>query len=260
VTKAVFRKISFPRPKSHKGQNGIVLVVAGSSQYHGSLVFSAVTASRIADLVFVCTSKENFSVVKKYSPAFIVRSFSEAKKLAKKADSILLGPGIPETKAMKNLVSAIVSENKGKGIVLDATALRLIPAKRLHTSCVVTPHSNEFKALFKMTALRESVYSAAKKFGCIVCLKGQTDFISDGKTLFYNSTGNAGMTKGGTGDVLAGLIAGFASQSPLLESALAAFYLNGFAADMLKKQNSTMFNAVDLMESLPNVLKTLAKH
>ena len=67
------------------------------------------------------------------------------------------------------------------------------------------------------------------------------------------------MTKGGTGDTLAGLAAGFASTSPLLESTLAACYLNGFAGDLLKKERGSMFSAEDLMEKLPEAFKKLSK-
>ncbi|MAG22154.1 MAG: NAD(P)H-hydrate dehydratase [Candidatus Diapherotrites archaeon] len=259
ITGSIFKKIQNLAKKSHKYENGVVLVVAGSSLYHGSLVFAAVTASRIADLIHVCTARENFSVIKKCSPALIVHSYGTARKLAEEVDSILIGPGIPETRAMKNLVTSLVSGNPDKKIILDATALHLIPASKLHSNCVVTPHAREFKALFDMPASKENVVKAAKKFGCIVTLKGQIDYISDGEKIYSNSTGNEGLTKGGTGDTLAGLIVGFASQNPLLESTLAAFYLNGFAGDRLKKKLGTMFNAKDLMAELPLAFKKIKK-
>ncbi len=259
VTKSIFKKIKKPAEGSHKYQNGLVLVVAGSKQYHGSLVFAAVTASRIADLIFICTARENFTIVKKYSPTFIVHPYSAAKKMAEMADSILLGPGIEKSKAMKKLVIELVAKNRSKKIVLDATALRLIPASKLHSNCVVTPHAKEFRTLFKMPPTKENVVKAAKRCGCIVALKGAVDYISDGKKLYCNYTGNEGMTKGGTGDTLAGLIAGFASQSPLFESTLAAHYLNGYAGDLLKEERGTMFSAEDLMEELPKAFKKLVK-
>ncbi len=259
ITKTIFNRISLPRANSHKYQNGLVLVVAGSAQYHGSLVFSAVTASRLADLVFICTARENFSIIKKYSPAFIVCPYHNAKKLAKQADSILIGPGIENNKTMKKLVNKLVSENKNKKIVLDATALRLIEAKTLHANCCVTPHAKEFSALFKMPATKQNVFKTARRFNCIVCLKGKADYISDGKQLYCNFTGNAGMTKGGTGDTLAGLIAGFAAKNALLLSAQAACYLNGFAGDLLKKERGFFYNASDLMEKIPFALKSLKK-
>ncbi|MDP6670918.1 MAG: NAD(P)H-hydrate dehydratase [archaeon] len=259
VTKSVFKKLRQPKPKSHKYQNGLTLVVAGSNQYHGSLVFSAVTASRLVDLLLICTSHSNFSIVKKYSPAFIVHPYGDALKLAKKADSILIGPGIDESQRMKKLVTRIVSKNSDKPTILDATALHLISPYKLHSNCIVTPHPKEFSAFFKIPPTQENVLKVSKWFDIIVCLTGKTDFISNGKKLYCNSTGNQSMTKGGTGDTLAGLIAGFAAKSPLLESTLAACYLNGFTGDQLKKKQGTMFNAEDLMNALPTAFKKLSK-
>lgn len=259
VTKSVFKKLHLPKPKSHKYQNGLTLMVAGSKQYHGSLVFSAVTASRLVDLLFICTSHSNFSIIKKYSPSFIVHPFADSLKLARKANSILIGPGIDESPRMKKLVASLLSQNHGKPTVLDATALRLILPHNLHSNCIVSPHPKEFSALFDLPPTKENVAKASRRFKCIVCLTGKIDFISDGKKLYCNSTGNEAMTKGGTGDTLAGLIAGFAAKSPLLESTLAACYLNGFAGDMLKKKCGTMFNAEDLMNALPVAFKKLCK-
>lgn len=259
VKRSIFKRLSFPKPKSHKYQNGLVLVIAGSRQYHGSLVFSAVTASRLADLVFICTAKENFPIVKKYSPSFIVHPYSDTGELIKRCDSVLIGPGMEQSRAMKRIASALVSKNKGKKFVLDATALRLLPAKKLHSNCVVTPHAKEFTALFGMKPAKENVLKMAKKFHCIVCLKGAVDYISDGKKLYCNYTGNEGMTKGGTGDTLAGLIAGFAAKSPLLESTLSACYLNGYAGDLLKREKGIMYNAQDLMETLPKAFRNCVK-
>ncbi len=259
ITKTIFNRISLPRANSHKYQNGLVLIIAGSAQYHGSMVFAAVTASRLVDLVFICTARENIPIIKKYSPTFIVHDYSEARKLAKQADAILIGPGIENNSAMKKLASEIVLQKKDKKIVLDATALRLIDARKLHANCCVTPHAKEFSALFKMPATKENVLKAAKKFGCVVVLKGKIDYISNGARLYCNFSGNAGMTKGGTGDTLAGLVAGFAAKSPLLESALAACYLNGFAGDLLQKERGFMYSAEDLMEKIPFALKSLKK-
>ncbi len=259
VTKSVFKKLSFPKPKSRKYQNGLVLVIAGGKQYHGSLVFAAKAAARIADLVFISTTKNNFQIVKKYSPTFIVHSLASVRKLARKADSILIGPGIEESRRMKKLVNEIVSSNKDKAIVIDATAIYLLNPGRLHSNCVVTPHAREFESLFGTPPTKENVVRAAREHNCIVCLKGAVDFISNGKKLYCNYTGNEGMTKGGTGDVLAGLLAAFAAKSPLLESALAAHYLNGFAGDLLKKERGLMFDAEDLMEKVPLALKNLGR-
>ncbi len=245
------KALSKPSKKSHKGQNGSLLLIAGSKSVHGAAVFAGITASRLVDLVFFATEKENKQIAKKASPEFIVGDFSKAEGFAKKADCILIGPGLEPNPKTRKLLKEFLHGFKEKKTVLDATALRLIQLDWLHKNCLVTPHKNEFKHLFKIPATKANALKAAKKYNCIVVLKGPNDYIADGKKVFENRTGNEGMTKGGTGDILAGLIAGFAATNSLLRSAKAACYLNGFAAEWLQKQKGRMWNASDLMDILP---------
>lgn len=255
VTKAIFKKLWKRPASSHKYQNGLVLIIAGSSQYHGSLVFSAITASRLVGLVFICTARKNFPIIKKISPEMIVHPMKDAMKLAEKSDSILIGPGLEKTKKNAKLIKKILHNFKEKKTILDATAFRLISPKDLHSNCCLTPHAKEFFALFGEKTSCKKVFETAKKYSCIVTMKSPVGCISDGKKVFCNCTGNAGMATGGTGDILAGLITGFAAKNPLLEATLAGFYLNGFAGDLLKKERGFMYNAEDLMNKLPIAFK-----
>jgi len=258
TSKSDVKKLAKREQKSHKGDNGKILIIAGSKTFHGAAIFAGITASRLVDLVFFATAEENLVIVKKASPAFIVLPFSHISVFLEKADTILIGPGLEKSNSMRNKIHSLLKLKKKK-FVLDATALRLISPKWLHANCVVTPHSSEFKTLFKMDSTKENVLKAAKKYNCIVVLKGKVDYISDGKQLIENHTGNSGMTAGGTGDILSGLIAGFAAKNPLLLSAKAACYLNGYAAKLLKKENGNMWNAKDLMGKLPEAKKRLEK-
>jgi len=247
-----------PAEKSHKGENGVVLLVAGSKKWHGASVFAGIAASRLCDLVLFATARENISVAKKASPEFVVFPLSEAKREMARADSVLIGPGLEPSVSNKKLVKRLLLD-KGKKFVLDATALRIANPNWLHKNCAVTPHHAEFKSLFGAEANERNVKAMAKKFKCIVLLKGPVDLISDGVSVYKNFAGNAGMTKGGTGDVLAGLIAGFAATNDLLLSCLAATFLNGFAGDLLKEERGFMFNAQDLMERIPLAKKALER-
>lgn len=238
------------KPDSHKGENGRTLVVAGSEKYHGAAFFSALAASKIVDLVYLATTKSNILIAKAYSPEFIVMSLEESLKQIKKVDSCIIGPGIEISKENKRIIEKLI-KNKSKKFVLDASALSIIKPTILHKNCCITPHSKEFKHLFGLEAKEENVKKVAKKFNCIVVLKGKVDLISNGKHVWKNFSGNAGMTTGGTGDVLAGLIGGFAAKNSLLESALAGTFLIGFAADMLEKIQGFMYNASDVLEVLP---------
>ncbi len=252
-------KLAKRKKKSHKGQNGLVLIVAGGKLYHGAAIFSGVTASKIVDLVYFATAERNIQTIKNASPEFIVFKFNHIKTVLPGIDSILIGPGLEQTQRMRDRLHNLIVKNRGKKIVVDATALRLIDPRWLHKNCVVTPHPDEFKQLFKMPANKLNALKAAKQFNCMVVLKGHIDYISDGEQVVENRTGNAGMTTGGTGDILAGLIVGFAARNPLFLSAKAACYLNGYAADLLQKEKGSMWNAQDLMNKLPEAKKKLEK-
>ncbi|MCD6247824.1 MAG: NAD(P)H-hydrate dehydratase [Candidatus Diapherotrites archaeon] len=243
-------------PESHKGENGVVLIVAGSNQYHGASIFAGKAASLFTDLIYFLTEKENIAYVKKASPEFIVSEISlkNFEKLAQKADSILIGPGLSISAKNKRILSYALKNFSEKKFVLDATALRLLNKKLLNKNCLLTPHANEFKALFPCDAKPENVLAMAKKHSCNILLKGSVDVISDGSALYYNFSGNALLTAGGTGDCLAGVAAAFSAKNSLLDSALAASFLVGFAADMLALKKSGL-NASTLIESLPEAKK-----
>lgn len=258
ITKSIFKKLKKRSAKSHKGDNGIVLIIAGSRLYHGAAIFAGVTASRLVDLVYFATAKENLQIIKKASPEFIVFEFGHIKTVLPEADSILIGPGLKKSPAMKNLVHHLLTKSKGKRFVLDATALRLINPKWLHCNCIVTPHANEFRHLFGKKPSAANTKAMAKKYNCIVVLKGAVDYISDGNKSFENKTGNAAMTAGGTGDVLAGLIVAFAAKNDLMLAAKAGCYLNGYTADLLLREKK-IYNAQDLMEKIPAAMLRL-KH
>jgi len=256
VTSAIVKSLAPRKPDSHKGENGSVLIIAGSKKYHGAEIFAARAASLFADLVFVMTERENIPFAKNATPLIIVSEFNKRNlnRLAERVDSILLGPGLSQTEKNRQLINYALKKFRGKKFVLDATALRLVEGKNLYKNCVVTPHSREFLALFGKKPSWKEVLAQAKKHGCIVLLKGPIDYISDGKKLYVNKTGNPLMTAGGTGDVLAGVIAAFASRNPLLESALAAAFLVGFAGDEIAKTKAAL-NAEMLIETLPETKK-----
>ena len=94
----------------------------------------------------------------------------------------------------------------------------------------------------------------AKYYQCVVALKGKYDYVSDGKELYENRTGNVGMTKGGTGDVLAGLVCGFAAKNDPLTSALAGIYLSGLTGDRLFEKFGTFYNAEDVVKELAGIV------
>jgi len=99
----------------------------------------------------------------------------------------------------------------------------------------------------------------AKKHNCIILKKSPVDIISDGKRVYKNKMHNQGMTKGGTGDTLAGFVSALFCKNPAFESAVAAAYINGCAGNMLKKKYGYNFCASDLAETLAEAYYKIKK-
>ncbi len=258
--KGVFKRIFIPRSQSHKGENGILTVIGGSERYHGAPLLAIKAASKIVDLVFFFSpAKLNYSVLSKLksqSDCFItLQNERELEKSIEKSDCILMGNGLELNAKNKALVNRLLKKFPFKKFVLDAGALRLVDKKLLGKNVLVTPHELEFKALFGAKASPEEAKRQAKKSGCVVLLKQRFCFITDGKEIVRNKNGNQGMTKGGTGDVLAGLGAALACKNRLFDAAEAAAFANGLAADLLVKEKGFYYDADDLAGAIPVALK-----
>jgi len=150
--------------------------------------------------------------------------------------------------------------------VVDADALSALSCstfEALAGKCelIVTPHAGEFTSLsdIETPENQEDCIKAVKEFseekGIVTLLKGKIDVISDGKKTRLNRTGNAGMTVGGTGDVLAGLTGSlFARNSAFLAAACAA-YINGAAGDLAFEKAGNGLLATDVIENIPEIIK-----
>lgn len=265
----------YPKPKaeSHKGQNGSLLIVAGGP-FTGAPALVAMGALGMgADLVHVATPAIAAQVVAGYSPNFIVHPLVGHRllredvevilELAGKADALAIGPGLGDSPGALEAVRSIVKA-VNLPMVLDADAIKAVGADATALArkrAVVTPHSREFVALTgktlpedleqKATMLRE----AAKALGVTILLKGRVDIVSDGTRTKFNHTGNAGMTVGGTGDVLCGAVGGLLSKgvTPFDAARMGAF-ANGYAGDLAFKAKSYGLTAVDVADNLGRVL------
>lgn len=261
ISKTVFRCLHKRKRRSYKGQNGRVLILAGSQQFHGVVFFAGIAASRWVDLVFVATTKENQLLAKKQSPEFIVTELAPKKlgPFLERADSVLIGPGLDDTLKNRRLARFILEEFPDKKTVLDATAFQLLSPKNLHANCCITPHATEFQSFFGVPASVENAVLKAKETDSVLVLKSHFNLVTNGKTVWKNPVGNAGLTTGGTGDILAGLIAGFAAKNDLLVSSQAGLYLLGATADELLQKRGLMFNAKDVLDAIPPVFGKLSK-
>ena len=209
-------------PDSHKGENGKVAVIGGSRYQHGAPLFSALAAeSAGVDLLFVCVPRCHTEVAKQQSLNFQVRPFAGDELEQSDIDALLqtlatvdaavIGPGLARTESTLRAVRELI-ESAPCPLVLDATALQpwTLQAAR-GKDAIVTPHLGELE---RMQIARRDTAMLAEQTGITIHVKGPTDRIAhpDG-TVTDVSGGNAGLTVGGTGDALAGLIAGLRAQS-----------------------------------------------
>lgn len=265
-------------PVSHKGDNGRVLIVGGSIDFYGAPVLAGLGALYSgADLVFLYVPECNFECSKSLYPDFIVKKYEgdylnegavdKIVEFGKTCDSILIGPGLGNREETLKAAQHIV-EKLHVATVLDADAiavLKKIEKFPLDQIVAATPHQNEFTNLVdKDVVVREEdpkstilLRSLSMDLHINVLLKGAKDFISSEEGhVQTNVTGNAGMTVGGSGDVLAGVCASFLAQGLDGYDALrAAAFLTGKAGDMLRKSKGFAYSASDLAFSLPFALK-----
>ncbi|NON61453.1 NAD(P)H-hydrate dehydratase [Acidianus sp. RZ1] len=260
--------------KSKKGSGGRVLVIGGSKTFSGAPSLSGMAALRSgADLVYVAAPGSTAYTIASYSPDLIAikltgdnlnpSNLDELRAWIDKADSIVIGPGAglaEETiEASKKIVNYIL--DKGKPAVIDADSLKSIKGFTLKENVVVTPHAGEFKIFFGEEVNSEpmeriqQVMRLAKKCGCTVLLKGYFDVISDGNTFKLNKTGNPGMTVGGTGDTLTGIVAALLAEGvPAFDAASIGSFINGLAGSVVYAEKDNHITSTDLIEEIPKVM------
>lgn len=278
------KKLYRPAKGSHKGQNGKLLVIGGSELFHAASMWALEVASRIVDMVFYASVPVNEAIVKKQKERFhdgIVVPEGKIEIYLKEADCVLIGPGMERRDETERTTNSLLKKYPNKRWVIDGGALQMMDKGLLTKTMIVTPHSKEFERLFGMDpaifrdALTQSsagtaggnkrgdttdqkivsvVSKMAKKYNCTIVLKGVDDVVCDKKKCLVSKTGNEGMTKGGTGDVLAGLIAALYCKNDAFLAASAGVYLNGLAGDRLYTMVGPYFNSSDLVMELPKVM------
>ena len=276
------KKLMDRKKTSRKGEIGHSLVIGGSDEYVGAVILAGLAALRAGcDMATVAAPEKVAWAVHQYTPdlmtykvkgtSFNIKNAKEMVKYADKFDAVLIGNGITR-KADKFCQYFVHKSQKLK--VIDADALKTLSFKDFNNS-IIAPHETELEMMlvnsnkeFLLPKLREA--NAKEKAEIlqgnlryflqnnnVLLIKGPTDLIISANKIAYNRTGNQGMTKGGTGDVLAGLAVGFLAKSKdLFKSAIAASYINGLVGDLLlKKKKGYTFLASDILDDLAKIQK-----
>ena len=262
-----------PRPRAaHKGSCGKVLVVGGSPLYPGALVLAADAANRSgAGLVCASTSPAAVVAILARCPGVIARDDLYGDIQLAGHDAILCGPGLGRDAEARRVLATLIHETPAP-LVLDADALTLLGGKLdVLLACprplVLTPHAAEAASLLGTTpsgilADRQAAAAEiARRANATVVLKGDATLVaSPGEPyLWVNLNGNPGMATGGSGDILAGVLAGLIGQGmPTPDAARAAVWLHGAAGDIAARRHGELsLRASDLCDFLPVAFRSL---
>ena len=279
-----FLRLKNRNPKSHKGNNGKLLIVGGNKDYAGAPAIAGMAAIGAgADLVYVAAPEKAAEAIKSTSPDLIVKSLEgdrlsldhadEILGMAEDVDAVLIGPGAGIDEDSSKLFNVLASKVK-KPMVLDADALKQVEIDLIKNreDIILTPHIFEFKSIFKIekdlkldidsydfNKVDENItefQQITRRINGAVLVKGQYDLILFGNKFKINRTGNPGMTVGGTGDALSGIAAGLLSQGlNAFDSASLAAFINGLAGDEAYDEKGNGFSATDLVSYIGGVIK-----
>ena len=268
------------KERSSKGDYGRVLCVCGSVGMSGAAYLCAKACYRVgAGLVEIFTPEENRAVLQASLPEAIVTAYNEKNMTEllisslKKASCVAAGCGLSISPSSRTLLATLLEsvDTAKTPLILDADALNLVSKnpsflKRIK-GAIITPHMLEFSRLSGVS-VKEILDSPetfaldyARKNSLICVLKDHNTVVSDGGDKIYiNNTGNSGMSTAGSGDVLAGIIAGIAAQSRCASLDIAALgvYIHGLAGDIAAKHLSEYsLMASDIIDALPIVFNSI---
>lgn len=250
----VLKQLHRPARHSHKGDNGVLYIAAGSKQYHGALLYAVMVASYFVDLIYVETDPSNkaaLASLKQLHPAIIYVTPRQRREYLAKSDCLLLGPGLGKSAKTKRLVQTLLQHPARPAVtVIDADALAYTQPRHLTTSTILTPHPGEYRAHFGQISPRE----LSKIIPAVILAKGLPAQICQNGKCQYNTSGIAGFTKGGLGDVLAGLTAALVCTNSAWLAAQAASLLLSLTVQSLQCRYSTHLATLTVIPQLPLTL------
>lgn len=283
ITKDVVKNLIPPRPSwGHKGTFGKVLIVSGSKKYTGAPILVSLGALRSGcGLVYTAVPEPFNTIVTTKLPEVVCQpiktergffdknSISQVLEVENKVDAVVVGPGLSVENETVDFIEELLSRIN-RPVLLDADALNIISktskdSLRKLSNAIITPHLGEFSRIVgkSITEISENLIETAedfaKEYKITLLLKGATTVITNGEKTFLNVTGNTGLAKGGSGDVLSGIIGSFMAQglSPL-EAAICGVYLHGLSAEIYSKENSERsMIAEEIADTFPKILKMM---
>ncbi len=254
-----------PSGNSSKGQNGQITIIGGSKLFHGAPLLALITASRFTDMVYFTSPEPSVgdvaSKIKSSLLSFIWIPWEDREEYIEKSDAVLIGSGMMRYKKEWNdgggdetreITRDLLTKFPNKKWVIDAGSLQMVEPEWVPTGAILTPNQKEYQRLFGDKTPAE----VAKKFKCIIVRKLPVTTVCSPDKCMEIRGGNAGLTKGGTGDVQAGLTVGLLAKNDPFLAASAASHILKKAADHLFEKVGTVYNADDLSNEIPKLFSS----
>jgi hydroxyethylthiazole kinase-like uncharacterized protein yjeF len=275
LTEPFVKSLLKPRRKfSHKGTYGHAILIAGSYGKMGAAVLAAKACLRSGvGLLTTHIPQCGNEIMQTTTPEAMVSTDSKKQWIGdeiitKTFSAVGIGPGIGTNEQTQKSLHAVITRHE-RPLVLDADALNILGLhkdwlEQLPTNSILTPHPKEFERLAGITTNdfeRHALQIAfSKKYQLFIILKGAHTCITtpSGET-YFNTTGNPGMAKGGSGDLLTGIITAVLAQGYTpLETCLISVFVHGLAGDLTRDAlGETGMIAGDLCDHLPHAFKQL---
>ncbi len=271
ITKQQVSAVIKPRNSfAHKGTYGHALLVAGNTGKMGAALMASKACLRSgAGLVTLNVPKESLNIVQTALPEAMC-SLREEDVEWEKFTTVGIGPGLGTKEDAAAVLQKALQEFK-KPMLIDADALNILSThkdwlQQIPAGTIITPHPKEFERLFgkfenEMERLNKAIEVSGQQ-DIVIVLKGHHTLVAYKGNGWFNTTGNAGMAKGGSGDILTGIITAFLAQGYTgLNAAIAGVYMHGLAGDLtLQHQSQESMLATDIIENLGGAFyETVAK-
>lgn len=271
------RSLYRPRGRfAHKGNFGHALLIAGSFGKMGAAVLAAKACLRAGVGLLSCfLPRCGYTIMQAAVPEAMVMvdenetNIGQLPEEIEKYSVIGIGPGIGTAETTQKMITFIVRRYR-KPLVIDADALNCLSLQKellsiLPPGSILTPHPKEFDRIFgnhqNDFARIQTARKKAKDWNIIIVLKGHHSFIATPEQCYFNSTGNAGMAKGGSGDVLTGILTALMAQGYRpRDAAVFGVYMHGFAGDIAASALSEEgMLPSDLVSRLPEAFKSFSQ-
>lgn len=246
---------------SHKGNYGHALLIAGSKGKTGAAVLASKACLRTGvGLLTVTMPRQSLPVIQTSVPEAMAMMRERAELPLQTFTTIGIGPGLGTGEGPQQLLWNVITTFQ-KPMLLDADALNIISQHKewldkIPQGSILTPHPKEFERLFGVCENDferiEKTIEASRQYPFVIVLKGHYTLIAANGKGYFNNTGNAGLAKGGSGDVLSGMVTSLLAQGyPSLQAAITGVYLHGLAADLaLENQSTESLLATDVIDTI----------